>query len=256
VELILDYTVVQNENFKWSVNGNASYNKNEITELLDGETIEAGRVALEEGQPFNSFYAVRWAGVNPANGRPIYLDIDGNPTSVYNTDDRVYVDKSTIPKIQGGFGTSMNYKGITFDALFGFVGEVYRYNNAFGVAEDPNLIGLANQSTTVLDVWQQPGDITNIPSLASGSTRNRLTDQYLENASYLRLRNVSMGYNFGADVLEKLPFSAVKIFLQGENLLTWTAWRGFDPEADAFRVQDFFNYPTPRIVTLGLDVKF
>jgi TonB-linked SusC/RagA family outer membrane protein len=256
VELSLNAFLVNTKDFKWSINGNASYNDNEITELLDGELIESGRVALQEGRPFNSFYAVRWAGVNPANGQPIYLDVDGNPTSQYNTDDRVFVDKSTIPSFTGGFGTVVDYKGISLNALFSFVGEVYRYNNAYGVAEDPTLISLANMSSTMNNIWRQPGDVTDIPASNAGSTRNLLTDRYLENASYLRLRNVTLAYNFQPETLDRLPFTNFRIYIQGENLLTWTEWRGFDPEADALRVQDFFNYPTPRIFTLGLDLTF
>ncbi|NJB37886.1 MULTISPECIES: TonB-dependent receptor [Flavobacteriaceae] len=256
VEVSLNADVVDTDNFKFSVNANAAWNKNEITELLDGELIESGRIALQEGKPFNSFYAVRWAGVNPANGQPIYLDKEGNPTSQYNPDDRVFVDKGTIPEFTGGFGFNADYKGLTLSTLFSFVGDVYRYNNAYGVAEDPTLISLANQSSTVNNIWTTPGDITDIPAASAGSTRNLLTDRYLENAGYLRLRNVTLAYNLQSDLLEKTPFSSVRVYLQGENLITWTEWRGFDPEADALRVQDFFNYPTPRILTLGLDIQF
>lgn len=256
IEVSLNADVVDTGNFKLNVNANAAWNKNEITELLDGELIESGRIALQEGKPFNSFYAVRWAGVNPANGQPIYLDKEGNPTSQYNPDDRVFVDKGTIPEFTGGFGFNADYKGLTLSTLFSFVGDVYRYNNAYGVAEDPTLISLANQSSTVNNIWTTPGDVTDIPAASAGSTRNLLTDRYLENAGYLRLRNVTLAYNLQSDLLEKTPFSSVRVYLQGENLITWTEWRGFDPEADALRVQDFFNYPTPRILTLGLDIQF
>ena len=254
VEFSLNYQVVNTGDLQIEVRGNAAFNKNEVTDLLDGERIEQGRVALEEGRPFNSFYAVRWAGVNPANGLPIYLDADGNPTSEYNTDNRVFVDKSTIPEWTGGFGAYINYKGFSLDTFFSFVGDVYRYNNAFGVAEDPSLISLANMSTTMNNLWTTPGQVTDVPGLAAGSTRNLLTDRYLENASYLRLRNVTLAYSLQPDVLEKLPIKRARVYVQGENLVTWSAWRGFDPEADALRVQDFFNFPTPRILTLGLDI--
>jgi len=254
VELALNYKLVSNQDLQIELRGNAAFNKNEITDLLEGERIEQGRIALEEGQPFNSFYAVRWAGVNPANGLPIYLDADGNPTSEYNPDDRVFVDKSTIPELTGGFGAYVNYKGLSLDAFFSFVGDVFRYNNAFGVAEDPSLIGLANMSTTMNNIWTTPGQVTDVPGLAAGSTRNLLTDRYLENASYLRLRNITLAYSLQPDVLEKLPIKRARVYLQGENLITWSAWRGFDPEAGALRVQDFFNFPTPRILTLGVDI--
>ena len=256
VELSLNVDVINNDDFRWSVNGQASINKNEITDLLDGELIESGRIALQEGKPFNSFYAVRWAGVNPSNGQPIYLDADGNPTSQYNTDNRVFIDKGTIPELTGGFGTEISYKGLSLNALFSFVGDVYRYNGAIGVAEDPTLIAVANMSTSMNNIWRQPGDVTDMPSTATGSTRNLLTDRYVENASYVRLRNITLAYSLQRDILDRIPISGARIYLQGENLITWTGYRGFDPEADAFRVTDFFNFPTPRIITLGLDLQF
>lgn len=109
-------------------------------------------------------------------------------------------------------------------------------------------------STTMNNIWTTPGQVTDVPGLAAGSTRNLLTDRYLENASYLRLRNITLAYSLQPDVLEKLPIKRARVYLQGENLITWSAWRGFDPEADALRVQDFFNFPTPRILTLGVDI--
>ena len=256
VEASLNVSLVDTPDFTWSINGNVAYNKNEITKLLDGERIEGNQVALQEGRPFNSFYLVRWAGVNPANGQPIYLDADGNPTMEYNTDNRVFVDKSTLPEITGGFGTSFGYKGFSLDALFTFVGEVYRQNDSYGITEDPTLIGALNMSVTMNDIWQEPGDITAIPGISAGSTRNLLTDRYLENASYLRLRNIILSYRLPQATLDRIPFTSARIFLQGENLVTWSKWRGFDPEASALLIEEFFTYPTPRILTVGLDISF
>ena len=124
-----------------------------------------------------------------------------------------------------------------------------------GVVEDNGLIGIANVSTNMLNAWQQPGDITGIPALTTGSTRNLLTDRYLEDASYLRLKNVSIGYELTKSVLKNGPFQSVRIYGQAENLLTWTKWRGFDPEFDPFSVNDFFTYPNSRVFTLGVDIK-
>ena len=124
------------------------------------------------------------------------------------------------------------------------------------MAEDPTLIAVANMSTSMNNIWRQPGDITDMPSTATGSTRNLLTDRYVENASYLRMRNITLAYTLQRDILDRIPISGARIYIQGANLITWTGYRGFDPEANAFRVTDFFNYPTPRILTLGLDLQF
>ncbi|MBR9913841.1 MAG: SusC/RagA family TonB-linked outer membrane protein [Algicola sp.] len=255
VELSLNWKAISNEDFNLSFFANGSYNKNEVTKLPNGEDVPGVRLSLSEGQPIGSFFAVRWAGVNPANGNPLYLDIDGNITETYTEDNRVFIDKAIYPTFQGGFGFNSSYKGFSLDTQFSFVADIYRYNGSLGVIEDPTLTGLANSSVTLATAWQQPGDVTAIPSLNTPSTRNLLTDRYIEDASFLRLRNVSLGYSFD-DVLKEGSFiSSLKLYVQAENLITFSKWRGWDPESN-YRASDFFDYPTVKIVTLGLDVKF
>lgn len=263
IEARLNYTIAETGDFYWSVGVNGSYNENEITELPGTEENQYGEVILDAGQraveavghAFNTYYAVRWAGVNPANGRPLYLDRDGNITETYSLDNRVFTGKSSVPTYQGGFNSSLNYKGFSLDALFSFAADVYRYNGTLGVSEDPGLIGIANVTSNLLDAWREPGDITAIPSLSSGSTRNLLTTRYLEDASYLRLKNLSVGYKLSDKVMDNTPLNSVRFYVQGENLFTWTEWRGFDPEFDPFAPNDFFTYPNSRIITFGVDVK-
>jgi TonB-linked SusC/RagA family outer membrane protein len=264
IETQLTYKIFNKEDLFWSISANGSYNKNEILTLpgteanSNGEIIvDASQRAVEAvGHPFNSFYAVRWAGVNPINGQPLYLDREGNLTETYSLANRVFTGKSSIPTYQGGFSTAFTYKGFSLDANFSFAADVHRYNGTLGVAEDPGLINISNVTSELLTAWKQPGDITAIPSLTSGSVRNLLTTRYLEDASYLRLKTLAVGYELKKDVLgNKIPFTSVRIYLQGENLLTWTKWRGFDPEFDPFATNDFFTFPNSRIFTLGVDIK-
>ncbi|WP_046756872.1 SusC/RagA family TonB-linked outer membrane protein [Kordia jejudonensis] len=258
IELALSYDIIRSNDRKglnWSVNGNIAYNKNEITKLVGDGLIETTRTALAEGNPFGTFYAVRWAGVNPANGSPLYFDADGNITDQYNADDRVLLDENQDPKFVGGFGTNISYKGFALNALFTYAMDQYRYNGSLAVVEDPTLVGISNQSTSILREWQQAGDITDIPSSAFGSTRLLLTDRYIEDASFLRLRNVTLSYTLDKDMLGNTKlFSSIRMYVQGQNLLTWTKWRGFDPESNVNST--FFEFPTPKTWTLGLDVNF
>jgi TonB-dependent starch-binding outer membrane protein SusC len=258
VELSLNYNVIENtdrRDLQWSVNGNIAYNKNEITKLIGDGLIETGRTALSEGDAFGSFYSVRWAGVNPADGSPLYLDLDGNITNVYSADNRVILDKTQDPKFVGGFGTTISYEGFTLNALFTYAIDQYRYNGSLAVVEDPTLVSISNQATSILREWQQPGDITDIPAPGFGSTRLLLTDRYIEDASFLRLRNVTFAYNVDRDVLEKTKlFTGLRIYLQAQNLFTWSKWRGFDPESNINST--FFEFPTPRTWTVGIDVNF
>ncbi|MFD0993127.1 SusC/RagA family TonB-linked outer membrane protein [Tenacibaculum geojense] len=263
LETVMNYKVISNEDTEWTIGINASYNENEILELDGVEPDANGDIILNPGQrapeavgrSYNEYYAVRWAGVNPANGRPLYLDRDGNVTETYNPADRVFTGKSSVPKYQGGFNTNFTHKGFNVAAQFTFAAEVYRYNGTLGVVEDPGLIGIANVSSNLLNAWEQPGDITGIPSLASGSTRNLLSDRYLEDSSYLRLKNISIGYELTNSLMKDSPFSSVRLYIQGENLLTWSKWRGFDPEFDPFTTNDFFSFPNSRAFTLGVDLK-
>ncbi|GAA0873529.1 TonB-dependent receptor [Gangjinia marincola] len=262
VEGVIRWNVSNTEDFRLSLFANGSYNKNEIEELPGSVENDFGEIILDDtqrtpeivGSAFNTFYAVRWAGVNPNDGTPLYLDRDGNVTSVYDINNRVNTGKSSVPVYQGGFGFDISYKGFSLSNQWSFTADVYRYNNTLGVTEDPTLISIANVSTSVLRAWNSPGDITDIPSLDSGATRNLLTDRYLENSSYLRLRNAVFAYNFQPEVAEKLGLNRMRVYAQAENWITFTSWRGFDPEFDPFTPSDFFGYPNARTISFGIDI--
>ncbi len=258
VELSLNYRILDGD-FKWSVNGNIAYNKNELTNLGENYSdpiLAGGGTALAEGYPIGTFYRVRNAGVNPADGTLLYFDADGNITNVYSTANRVLLDKTQDPKYVGGFGTDISYKGFSLNALFTYAADQWRLNGSYGLIEDTSLAGFLNMSTAVLRAWQQPGDVTDIPGYTAASLRiSNPTDRYLEDASFLRLRNVSLSYSLNKDMLERTKlFTNVRIYVQGQNLLTFTKWRGFDPESNI--ASTFFEYPTPKTVTVGFDVEF
>ena len=255
-ELSLNWKAYSSKDFSVSIFANGSYNKNKVTSLPNGENVDnGGRTILAEDRAIGSFFAVRWAGVNPANGQNLYYDVNGDITDVYSEDDRVFIDKVVYPTYQGGFGFNSNWKNLYLDTQFSFVADIYRNNGSLGVIEDPTLTSLANSSTELANAWQQPGDITNIPALTTESIRNRLTDRYIEDASYLRLRNITLGYNFKSHLKEGSLISDLKVFVQAQNLITWSKWRGWDPES-SFRSSDFFDYPTSKIFSLGVDLKF
>ncbi|MEY8847794.1 SusC/RagA family TonB-linked outer membrane protein [Psychroserpens sp. XS_ASV72] len=258
VELSMNYQILDGD-FKWSVNGNIAYNQNEITNLGDdydpeNPILNGGGTALAEGHAIGTFYRVRWAGVNPADGTPLWLDKDGNLTGTFSTANRVLLDKTQDPKYVGGFGTNLSYKGFALNALFTYAADQWRLNGSYAIVEDTSLAGFANMSTAMLRMWQQPGDVTDIPAFNS-VTRAQAGTRYLEDASFLRLRNISLSYSLNKEFLEKTKlFTNVRVYVQGQNLLTWTKWRGFDPESNISST--FFEYPTPKTVTLGFDIEF
>ena len=107
----------------------------------------------------------------------------------------------------------------------------------------------------MLNAWTTPGQVTDIPALSNGGLRAVAGDRYLEDASFLRLRNISLSYSIDKKVLEKTNlFTGVRVFVQGTNLVTWTKFRGFDPEGTT--TTTFFEYPVARTFSLGFDLTF
>lgn len=262
VELFLKYTVYDDADWNFSVSGNGSYNKNTILELAgadeDGIIRNTGVVSPGEGHAFGSFYAVRYAGVNPSNGEALFYDADGNLTTVLDADnDRVFTGKGRFPKWQGGFGAVVSYKGFSFSNQWVFFADVYRNNVDLVSLEGSSNYVDANSSTSVLRSWKQPGDITDMPRLYEpiGFQFINLTDRYIQDASYLRLRNVTLGYTFQENVLNNLPFTSLKLYLQGENLLTFSKWQGWDAES-SFTSGSRSVYPSAKVYTVGINANF
>ena len=254
-ELAISYDLIRNENTTVNLFANTAFVENEIKKI-DGEqekVIGGLTTTLEVGAPFGAFFQQIWAGVNPANGEPLYFDAQGNLTNVQNTNDRVLQrDKTRDPRLNGGFGLNVSHKNWALTSLFSYQYDVWRVNSALGVIEDGGLVGFANQSTNVLRSWQQPGDITDMPR-AGISQRSGAVSRYLRDASFLRLRNVQLGYTFDEDQLGS-AFKSIRVYLLAQNLFTATKWEGFDPESNLS--SSFFEFPVPRIYTVGFDINF
>lgn len=262
LELTLKYVIYDKNDWNISINGNGSYNKNKIRELPDsfeGLVAGAGSNALIEGSQIESFYVVRYAGVNPANGNPLFYTANGGVTETINDSDRVNTGKSIYPVWQGGFGSSISYKGFEFNTQWVYFADLYRNNLDYAELEDSSIVDNgSNKVVTLANAWQNPGDITSVPRI--GSVYGPVdyinqTDRYLEDASFVRLRNVSLGYSFNKETLRDLPISGLRFFVQGENLVTFSSWRGWDAEG-GFRSTDRGNYPTPKIYTFGAVINF
>lgn len=264
IELTLNYNIFKNQDWDISVGGNGSYNKNKIKELpasTNGLVFGGGSTALGTGEPIGSFYVVRYAGVNPANGNPLFRTADGGLTETITDANRVFTGKSQYPVWQGGFNTSITYKGFNLYTQWSFVADIYRNNLDLATLETGtpgSLNNGGNRSTTMLNAWQNPGDITSIPRVGQGYNEIdyiNSTDRYLEDASYLRLRNIKLSYNFTSDQLSRTFLKGLGFFIQAENIVTFSSWRGWDPESN-FRSTDRGQYPTPKIFTFGTSINF
>lgn len=256
VEFNVSADVIRTKDFVWSVNANASYNKNKLLELYNGvQEYEVSTTAtkLVVGHSVSEFYINRYAGVNPANGDALWYTKDGQITNEYNEGDKVMTGKTFDAPWQGGFGTSLAWKGFSLAAQFSWVADRWMFNNDRYFEESNGLYAAYNQSKRLLyDRWKQPGDITDIPR--HGVTP-QFDDRFLENASFLRLKNVTLAYTFPQRLLSKTNFfSSARIYLQGQNLLTFTGFTGLDPESSSnvYKAQ----YPMSRQFTLGVEVSF
>lgn len=256
VEFNVSADVIRTKDFVWSVNANASYNKNKLLELYNGvQEYEVSTTAtkLVVGHSVSEFYINRYAGVNPANGDALWYTKDGQITNEYNEGDKVMTGKTFDAPWQGGFGTSLAWKGFSLAAQFSWVADRWMFNNDRYFEESNGLYTAYNQSKRLLyDRWKQPGDITDIPR--HGVTP-QFDDRFLENASFLRLKNVTLAYAFPQRLLSKTNFfSSARIYLQGQNLLTFTGFTGLDPESSSnvYKAQ----YPMSRQFTLGVEVSF
>lgn len=255
VEVDVNYDIIRNRNFMWNVNANFSYNMNEITELYNGQDeydLSSAGMKLKVDHPYGEFYMVRYAGVNPANGDALWYDKNGNITNVYNENDRVLIGKSFNAPWQGGFGTSLAYRGVTLSAQFSWVSGRYMMNNDRYFDESNGTFTMYNQSSKLLDRWQKPGDITDIPR---HNVLTQMDSHLLEDASFLRLKNLTLGYDLPAQWLKKTKvIERVRVYGQGQNLLTFTGFSGMDPESSTNNYAA--SYPLARQFSLGIEVSF
>jgi TonB-linked SusC/RagA family outer membrane protein len=250
VEISLSGDVIKKGSLKWSLNANFTYNKNRINKILEGQNeIIGGLLITKPGESLNSLFLVRYAGVNPANGAAQYLTKEGAITETYDPNDRVIVGTFEAPYF-GGFGTSVSFKGLEFSALFSYVMGNQIYNNDRNNVENPDYL-TDNMSRVLLKEWRNPGDITNIPS--PSNTYIAQTTRFVENGDFLRLRNVILSYSLPRNIISKAKLSSVRFYVQGQNLLTFTNFLGFDPEISTGNLGGA-QYPALRTVTFGINI--
>ncbi|MFI5185308.1 MAG: SusC/RagA family TonB-linked outer membrane protein [Chitinophagales bacterium] len=250
IEISLSGDVIRTKDFTWSLEANYTYNKNKLLDQNGQQDNVNGLLINRVGQPINSFYVVRYAGVDPQNGDALYYKKDRKTTTnVYDPNDRVIVGPSDPPQF-GGFSTSWNYKGIGLDVLFSYALGGYAYNND-RVNIENSIYWFSNVDVAMLSEWQKPGDITNVPSAFNAFHPE--TTRFIEKTNYLRLRNVMLSYSLPASVLNKIKIRSVRIFAQGENLYVWDKFQGYDPEV-VTGVLLGAHYPPLKTVTFGVNV--
>lgn len=247
--------VIRTKDFVWALNANVSFNDNKITELYNNVQeyeISSSNLKLVVGHDYGEYYINRYAGVNPANGDALWYTKDGEITNELRDEDKVLTGKSMNAPWQGGFGTSLTWKGLSLSAQFSWVADRWMINNDRYFNESNGRFVSYNQSRRLLERWKEPGDITDIPR---HGVYTEFDSRLLEDASFLRLKNLMLGYSLPAAALSKTRFiSGIRLYLQAQNLLTFTKFSGLDPEGvgNIYMAQ----YPMSRQFTFGLDITF
>ena len=255
VELNVTGTAIAVKDFTWTLNANVSYNRNRLVELYNGvEEYEMSGTSrkLVVGHDVGEYYINRFAGVNPVNGDALWYTKDGEITNVLNDSDKVMSGKSQFAPWEGGFGTTLSWKGLSLSAQFSWVADRWMINNDRYFNESNGRFQSYNQSRRLLDRWKQPGDVTDIPR---HGVYTEFDSRLLEDASFLRLKNVMLSYSFPKNLLRKSKFiSGLRVYAQAQNLLTFTGFSGLDPESSSNIY--IAQYPAARQFTFGLDITF
>jgi TonB-linked SusC/RagA family outer membrane protein len=260
LELALRYDVLKGTDLKLAVYANGAYNKNKITDLgvlNDGKGKQriGNDFANAIGGPANQYFVVPSKGVNPLNGNLLFTDINGADTESPTDADRRLTGKNNLPVYQGGFGLNASYKGFFLDAAFAYSANFYRFDFDYQGLMDIRNAEVFTVSTDILNAWTPTNTNSNVPSWdATNLDAADISDRFLQDASFIRLRNLSVGYDVPPKFLEKTFLTGVRFRVQGENILTWTKWRGFDPET--FKASTTGYFPTPKLYTFGVDINF
>jgi hypothetical protein len=212
---------------------------------------------VEEGQPIGAFHAFRFLGVDPATGDAIYDDVDGDGL-ITNADQTIV--GSPWPDFSGGLTSEMAWKGFDLNAFFQFS----KGNEIFNGMAIFSLSGgyyYDNHFRKALDRWQQPGDITDEPraSFDGLSGARDVSSRMIEDGSYLRLQEITLGYRLPAAFAGSMGFANARVYVRGHNVFTMTKYSGYNPDVNSngstARISlgtDFYAYPLARTISFGI----
>jgi TonB-linked SusC/RagA family outer membrane protein len=249
----------------WTTDLNVGVNRNEVLSLHGGNPILNGRQRIIEGRDIHTWYMREWAGVDPATGDPLWeqllYDEEGNVTGVeltsnYNAATLQPVGTAT-PDFTGGVRNTLEYAGLSLSAFVNFVYGNELYHSARELFDSDGAY-YAYNSMVLQDGWsrwEEPGDNATHPKAIPGGNSNsqKPSSRFLEDGSYLRLRNVTLSYDLPGSLQERLRIGSARVYLSGDNLLTLTNFSGMDPEAELFGAVGT-KYPISKKLLLGIQM--
>jgi TonB-linked SusC/RagA family outer membrane protein len=261
LELSITSINVKSNDFEWNSRLNLSRNRNKILSLYNDQPLDNldrySPSIVMVGEPMSIFYGYRSLGVDPSTGDIVFDDV--NRDGVINSLDRVKIGDPN-PKLTGGFTNNMIYKQFELSVFlqFSYGNDIFNGNRIFIEA----MKGADNQSTEVLRRWRQPGDLTDIPRAtdADPNNNNRISSRFVEDGSYLRVKNVTLSYVLPQTFAQRIKVRNARVYVSAQNLLTFTNYSGMDPEvnytgdSNLLRATDFFTYPQARSFNVGFNL--
>lgn len=265
IEFDLKGTLIHTRDFMWRLGVNLTHYKNVVTDLPREDMPIVGVNRLKVGRSVYDFYLREWAGVNPDNGDPLWYkdvkDAQGNVTGRTTTNDYAqadyyYVNKSSLPKVYGGFNTSFSYKGFELSTVFAYSIGGYIVDRDITMLWSNGSSPGRSWSTEMLNRWTPENRYTNVPALKTVSNNwNSNSTRNLFNNSYLRMKNITLAYNFPQPMIKKISLNSLQLFVQADNLLTFSKNQGLDPEQGITGLT-YYRYPAMRSISGGVNVSF
>jgi TonB-linked SusC/RagA family outer membrane protein len=265
-------TVNLNGAFRWETNFNIAFNKNKVMKLEGGKDIInddgfSPPTIVRVGEDLNSFYMRKWAGVDPANGDPLWekVSTDASGNRVVTTTNALseatpQIVGSFSPNFTGGFTNTFTYKAFSLSAFFNFVSGSEVFNASRTSFDSDGAYETVNNMVPMDDWsrWEKPGDIATHPKAVFGGNKNsnKISSRYLEDGSYIRLRNINLGYELPKGFLSRLNVKNARVFVSGDNLWTGTKYSGMDPEVSLGPGggNSADRYPISRKVLFGINI--
>lgn len=268
IEVDVTFGLIQTRDFNWTVSANYALNDNEVTKLAQDASgvdinIATSTKITKVSEAVGTWNMRKWAGVNPDNGLPLWYvnGVDGDVTSVYN-EAQIAIQGKSLPTYSGGVSTHLDYKGVFFDASVYFAGgnKVFEDWASYTQSTGQRSIVYYNGVNTLLDRWQNPGDITDVPKMDLTSTGNNsasTSTRFLYDGDYIRIKDLVLGYSFDKELLQRMSLDGLTLSVRGSNLFTFVkdSRLKYDPEV---RADGFTRLTTPPVksVTFAVNFKF
>ncbi len=261
IEISLGLVPVQTKDFSWDINFNFAHNKNKVTSLPGGNDIADGNFIIRQGQAYRTFFQRVYAGVDPANGDPLWYK-DTTLTATTNTYPGAaarVLSGNALPKYFGSLTNRFAYKGFELEVQLYYNFGNYVYDTWGSYYLGAGFGGTYNKVSRVLDRWTKPGQVTDVPKYIYGGNRSfqSASTFWLSKGDFVRVRNIEFGYRLPKDVLSKFKINTLYFYVRGTNILTWVKDDNlpFDPEQGTTSATNL-NVFIPKTVTAGVNISF